>query len=189
MTPLDTTLLKLARTLSDNNIPYMVIGGIANAVWGEPRATLDIDVTIWVDEDETDTVVSILSSSFRSLIVDHISFIQETNVLPLESEDGVRVDLIFGKLPYEQEAISRSVEVAIENVPVRFCTPEDLILHKIISDREKDIDDARGVAIRRMGSLDITYLEPRIRELSDALDRPEIWKFWIEWKKNTSSSL
>lgn len=184
MTPLDTTLVKLARTLSDNNIPYMVIGGMANAVWGEPRATLDIDVTIWVNEDETANVVSILSGLFRSLIDDHISFIRETNVLPLESEDGVRVDLIFGKLPYEQEAIARAVEVAIENVPVRFCTPEDLILHKIISDRERDINDARGVTIRRMSSLDISYLEPRIRELSDALDRPEIWNSWATWKKN-----
>ncbi len=184
MTPLDTTLVELARTLSENNIPYMVIGGIANAVWGEPRATLDIDVTIWVDEDEADNVVSILSDSFRLLIADHISFIRETNVLPLESEDGVRVDLIFGKLSYEREAIARAVEVAIENVPVCFCTPEDLILHKIISDREKDINDARGVAIRRMSSLDINYLEPRIRELSNALDRPEIWTFWTEWKKN-----
>jgi len=24
----------------------MVVGGMANAVWGEPRATLDIDITI-----------------------------------------------------------------------------------------------------------------------------------------------
>ncbi len=184
MTPLDTTLVKLAQTLSDNKIPYMVIGGMANAVWGEPRATLDIDVTIWVDEDATANVVSILSGLFRSLITDHISFVRETNVLPLESEDGVRVDLIFGKLPYEQEAIARAVEVAIENVPVRVCTPEDLILHKIISDRERDINDARGVTIRRMSSLDISYLEPRIRELSDALDRPEIWNLWATWKKN-----
>ena len=162
----------------------MVIGGMANAVWGQPRATLDIDVTIWVDEGETDGVVSALSGTFRPLIADHVSFIRETSVLPLESKDGVRVDLIFGKLPYEQEAIARAVEIAIESVPVRFCTPEDLILHKIISDRERDIDDARGVAVRRMDSLDLTYLEPRIRELSEALDDPGMWRLWTEWKRD-----
>ncbi len=94
----------------------MVIGGMANAVWGEPRATLDIDVTIWFDEKDPDSVVSILRGQFRPLVDDHISFIHDTNVLPLESEDRVRVDLIFGILPYEQEAIDRAVEVAVEGI-------------------------------------------------------------------------
>jgi len=44
MTSLERALIKLAQTLSDNGIPYMIIGGMANAVWGEPRATLDIDL-------------------------------------------------------------------------------------------------------------------------------------------------
>ena len=35
--------MSIADVLSGIGIPYMVIGGMANAVWGEPRATLDID--------------------------------------------------------------------------------------------------------------------------------------------------
>ena len=34
-----------------------------------------------------------------------------------------------------------------------------------------------------MKSLDLNYLEPRIRELSIALERPEIWESWAAWKQ------
>jgi hypothetical protein len=181
---LERALTELARILSANKIPYMIIGGMANAVWGEPRATIDIDATIWLGEKEIDRIAPILASYFRPLVHDPSAFILDTNVLPMESKDRVRVDLIFGRLPYEKEAIERSVEIIIDDVPVRFCTPEDLILHKIISEREKDINDVRGVAIHCTKKLDLEYLDPRIRELSNLMERPEIWEFWNELKKS-----
>jgi hypothetical protein len=46
MTTQEQALVRLAQLLSEHGIPYMVIGGLANAVWGEPRTTLDIDVTV-----------------------------------------------------------------------------------------------------------------------------------------------
>jgi len=185
MTSLEQALIKLAQTLSDNRIPYMIIGGMANAVWGQPRATLDIDVTIWFKEKEINRIVSFFADFCRPLVSDPAGFVQDTSVLPLESKDGVRIDLIFAKLSFEREAISRVVEIKVGGIPICFCSPEDLILYKIISERERDQDDARGVAVRRMKSLDLNYLEPRIRELAIALERPEIWKSWAEWKQKT----
>jgi hypothetical protein len=184
MNSLERALIDLAGILSGSNIPYMIIGGMANAVWGESRSTIDIDATIWLDEEDIDRITPLMSGLFRPLIHDYPRFIHETNVLPLESRDGVRIDLIFGRLPYEYDAIQRAVVIEIDAVPVRFCTPEDLILHKIISDREKDINDARGVAVRRMKSLDLSYLEPRILELSNTIEKPKIWELWQQWKKS-----
>jgi hypothetical protein len=187
MTVLEKALIQLASTLTGSTIPYMIIGGMANAVWGEPRATLDIDATVWVEDGEIENSVSLLSKSFRVLVSDSVNFIYRTRVLPLESDDGVRIDLIFGSLPYERDAINRAVDVTIADCAVRFCTPEDLILHKIVSERERDLADAKGVTIRRINSLDLGYLEPRIRELSDALDRPDIWRYWEDWKQEAKS--
>jgi len=45
VTSQEETLVALARRLDEHQIPYMIIGGLANAVWGEPRATLDIHGT------------------------------------------------------------------------------------------------------------------------------------------------
>jgi hypothetical protein len=186
MSVLEKALVKLARTLSENAIPYMIIGGMANAVWGEPRATLDIDATVWVRDEEIDKTVAWLHKVFRPLVSDPADFIRDTRVLPLESEGGIRIDLIFATLPYERQAIGRAVEIAVEAFPVLFCTPEDLILHKIISKRKRDQADARGVTLRQLKSLDLAYLDPRIRELAEALDRPEMWQSWEQWKEEAA---
>jgi hypothetical protein len=183
MTVLEDTLIKLTRVLERNAVPYMIIGGLANAIWGEPRATVDIDATVWVAEDRFDAIVSILQKKFRSRVPDPVSFLRETHVFPLESEGGVLIDLIFGFLPFEKEAIDRAVGIQVCGISVRFCTPEDLILHKIISERKRDLDDASGVIIRQLKRLDFSYLEPRIRELAEALERPEILDLWKRWKQ------
>lgn len=181
MTVLERALTDLARLLAESGVPYMVIGGMANAVWGEPRATLDIDVTLWVEEAVIPATVDILSCSFRPLVGDPIGFIAETRVLPMESTDGVRIDVIFGMLPFEHEAVQRAVTFAIAGVAVSFCTAEDLVLMKVISERDRDLADARAVVARRLPELDLAYLGPRVAELSAILERPEILARWRAW--------
>jgi hypothetical protein len=61
MNSLERALIDLAGVLSGNNISYMIIGGMANAVWGEPRSTIDIDATIWLDEKDAEHVVTLMS--------------------------------------------------------------------------------------------------------------------------------
>jgi hypothetical protein len=183
----EQTLTELAELLDRLRIPYMVIGGMANAVWGEPRATLDIDATVWVRDADVAAAVAELGAAFRVLVPSPAEFIGRTRVLPLESQAGVRIDVIFGLLPFEEEAIRRAVVVAVAGVPVRFCTAEDLILHKIVSERLQDQADVRGVVRRRLASLDLGYLEPRIGELARLLDRPDIEGSWIAWKREASA--
>ncbi len=70
MTPLERALIALARRLSEIKVSYMLVGGMANAVWGEPRATLDIDVTVWVADEDIDRLVPALAREFTPRI-DH----------------------------------------------------------------------------------------------------------------------
>jgi hypothetical protein len=184
VTAQEGALIGLAGLLDRVDIPYMVIGGMANAVWGEPRATLDVDVTVWVPDSDLADVLEKLSRELRVLVEDPLRFIADTRVLPLETTAGVRIDMIFGLLPFEEEAIRRAVGVSIQGQEVRFCTAEDLILHKVISERSQDLADARGVALRRLETLDLAYLEPRIAELARLLDRPEIEQRWQSWKRD-----
>ena len=183
MTLLEKALIDLSKILFEKHIRYMVIGGMANAVWGNPRATIDVDVTVWVQDKKIEYTTQIFAEEFDVLVPNPIEFIKETRVLPLRTLDGVQLDIIFGSLPYEEEAIHRAVNVSISGTLVRFCTPEDLILHKIISNRNKDVTDACGIVKKRLKNLDLAYLDPRIRELANIIERPEIWKFWTQWKK------
>jgi hypothetical protein len=181
MSAQERALDELVAALEDAGLPYMIVGGQANAVWGQPRATLDIDVTVWA-EGRSDAVATV-ASRFRPLVGDPAAFVRDTRVLPLESRDGVRIDVIFGMLPFEQEAIARARSVRIGRRDVRVCSAEDLVLMKIVSERPRDLDDARGVVVRRLLDLDLDYLEPRVRELAALLDRPEIGRLWEAWKR------
>ncbi|GAF75408.1 unnamed protein product, partial [marine sediment metagenome] len=52
-------LAKLARALDKNNIPYMIIGGQAVLLYGEPRLTRDIDVTLGDDIDILPKIIEV----------------------------------------------------------------------------------------------------------------------------------
>lgn len=41
--------------LESLQIDYAIVGGIANAIWGEPRATIDVDVTVSANEEDPET--------------------------------------------------------------------------------------------------------------------------------------
>jgi predicted nucleotidyltransferase len=181
LTSQETALADLERALTEARLPYMLIGGLANVVSGEPRATLAIDVTVWALEPQVPAAIELLGRDFRILVEQPADFIDRTRVLPLESANGVRIDVIFGLLSFEQNAIARAMTVEMAGTLVKVCTTEDLILMKIVSDRERDLQDVQGIIRRRLGSLDRAYLEPRIRELSQLLERPEIESRWREW--------
>jgi hypothetical protein len=162
-------LANLARVLDGAGIPYMVIGGQAVLVHGEPRLTRDIDVTLGVNSSTFARILALGSSIGLSPSVSDVErFVQRTNVLPLSSEStGIRVDLIFSFTPYEAQAIERAISIPILDIPVRFATAEDLIIHKLVAGRPRDFEDMRGI-LSRQKHLDETYLKhwlPTFREV------------------------
>ncbi|MGA2133897.1 MAG: hypothetical protein ABSH50_16505 [Bryobacteraceae bacterium] len=48
MTDLEGSLAEAADILDRLALAYMLIGGLAVAAWGEPRAILDVDLSVWV---------------------------------------------------------------------------------------------------------------------------------------------
>jgi hypothetical protein len=63
-----------------------------------------------------------------------------------------------------------------KNVPV--VPVEDLIWMKLISERQKDIEDARRLLRRHASSLDREYLEPIVEQLSEAFARADILRIY-----------
>ena len=177
MTALERALGSLARFLEEHRVPYMVIGGIANLVWGEPRATLDVDASVLVEKEAWPELITALRRAFRVIPKHPRSFLQDTHVLPVETEDGVRIDLLWARLPYEHQAIARAATEEIAGQRVRVCRPEDLIIHKIVADRPKDRDDVRAIVRRQHHRLDRASLTRTVRELARALDQPELLTF------------
>jgi len=174
MNALKKTLLIIVRWIESKNIPYMVIGGIANSIYGIPRVTYDIDIKVSFESSrDIQGFIEELREIARIIPKDPDQFIREKNVLPVEVE-GVKVDFVFAELPYEIEAIQRSLLKDIFGVRVKVCTPEDLIIHKAISTRSKDWSDIESIIDMQRHSLDWNYLLTHCKDLSGFLDDPSI---------------
>ena len=177
MNALEQAVGALARALEEHRIPYMLIGGIANLVWGEPRATLDVDATVLVEEPAWPALIQHLRRAFRVLPKRPLEFLRETHVLPVESNAAVRIEVMWSTTPYEHKAIARATLEEVAGQRVRVCRPEDLIIHKIISNRPKDRHDVEAVIRYQGPRLDRRYLTKMVGELSKALDQPELLTF------------
>lgn len=160
--------------LTRAELPYMVIGGLANLVWGEPRTTTDIDITVDVHEFGLTQFSKLVAEIGEPLPENPIAFAERTRVMPVRTHQGVIVDFVLATLPFERDAIERATIHEIESVEIKVCTPEDLILHKIVSTRARDHEDIVGVLKRQGDRLDMVRLDQVIQGFAEDLAEPEI---------------
>jgi predicted nucleotidyltransferase len=179
-----TALLeKIASALDRAGIPYMVIGGQAVLRYGEARLTKDIDLTLGVDVDRLGDVLAVARECGFEVLVDAETFVPKTMVLPCrEPGSGIRLDLLFSHSAYEREAIDRAQPVRLGAAQVRFATVEDLIVHKMIAGRPRDLEDVRGVLLKNPGA-DRGQIEGVLREFGRAMDEPLVERFLEIWKR------
>ena len=146
-TPFSALLVKLAKGLRKAKIPYMVFGGQAVMVYGEPRFTQDIDITLGVELSESERVLTAIDSlGLAPLIDDPVEFLKQTFVLPVVDADStIRIDLVFSLSGFEREAIKRAKQITLNGIRVAFVSAEDLIILKMIAGRVRDLEDVRGV--------------------------------------------
>jgi hypothetical protein len=172
MSAFETLLAKVSTALERNGIPYMVIDGQAVLVHGEPRFTGDIDITLGVDTDEQGKVRRIT----RELSLEPVEgmtedFVKRNALLTVEDPTvKIAVDFIFSFLPYEQQAIQRSMAVAIGSANVRFATAEDTIIHKLFAGRPLDREDVKSI-ISMNTALDKQYLKQWLNEFSGVVGK------------------
>ncbi len=161
-------LARIDAALTERDLSYMIIGGQAVLLYGEPRLTRDIDVTLGSGPDRLKDLLGAVSE--LGLVVlpeDPDEFVEKTMVLPaLDEESGIRVDFIFSYTQYEKEAISRAKHVSIGNRHVAFASVEDLIIHKIFAGRPRDLEDVRSVIVKN-SSIDMEYIQAWLRRFDE----------------------
>ena len=169
-------IAKLAVALNGHGIPFMLIGGQAVLVHGEPRLTQDVDVTLGVDPSRWEDVTAVCEElGLEVLPKDVEEFVRSTFVLPARHiRSGVRLDLIFSTTPYEAQAIARAVLVEVEGVSVPFASAEDLVIHKLFAGRPRDIEDAVGVVQRNGAKMDWDYMSRWVQEFAEIPGREDL---------------
>ncbi len=161
----------LQRRLYAAAIPSIVIGGVAVAVWGEPRVTRDVDLKVRLGRDEAERLLTILAPDYIPLLPDPRAALRQQAMVFVQDTAGVRLDLLLADTPYDVLAIQRGRDIELQpGVTLRVCSPEDLVIYKLISTRLRDHEDAQGI-IRRQGSkLDDNYVLEWLHQFEQALD-------------------
>lgn len=174
----NSLLTRIAKLLSAGNIPYMIIGGQAVLLYGEPRLTKDIDITLGVNVNRLSDIIKIGEMLGLRILVENVSdFVNKTMVLPLYDEvSGLRVDMIFSFTDYENIALNRSVNINIAGTGVKFAALEDVIVHKIFAGRPIDLEDVSNI-IHKNPDYDKKYVLTWLGTLGEGLKEDLIRRF------------
>ena len=164
-------LKKIALQLRKASIPYRVIGGQAVLLSGEPRLTRDIDITLGMGVKGLDKIKkSIKAIGLKILVKKEKEFVKQNMVLPtLDKKSGIRVDFIFSFSPYEKQAIERAKDIKLGRSLVRFASLEDVVIHKVIAGRARDLEDVRSILLKNP-KYNLDYIKKWFREFDQSLD-------------------
>jgi hypothetical protein len=131
--------------LKENEVRYVVIGGIAANLHGVPRLTYDLDILIEATEDNAIRLVKALDEAGLATA----SLIDPVGVLSHEIsifKDYVRVDVQTSTPGIDfARAWANRLTPIIDGQPVELASLEDLIASKLAAGRPIDLEDVRAL--------------------------------------------
>ena len=130
-------------------VPHAFGGAIALAYYAEPRATIDIDLNVFVPSERSDEVVSPLRALGVSIDDAALELIATDGQVRVWWDDTA-VDLFFAYDPFHHAAAkaTRAVPFADREIPI--LSPEHLVVCKVVFNRAKDWVDID--AMRALGA-------------------------------------
>jgi hypothetical protein len=147
----------------------MVIGGQAVLLYGEPRLTGDIDIALGIGVNELNKIKKIVSIIGLKILVKK-EFVERNMVFPtIEEKSGIRVDFIFSFSPYERQAIERGIDIKLGRTLVRFASLEDVVIHKVIAGRARDMEDIKSILLKNP-KYDSGEIIKWLKEFDNSLD-------------------
>jgi hypothetical protein len=125
---------------------WYLFGAQAVLLYGVPRLSADVDVTVWLTPDEPERFAREMSESGFGLRVTDPAFIRRTRVMPfVHDATGMALDVVLAASGLEEAFLSRSLGMAVGSVTIPVLDVNDLVIAKVLAARPKDLDDARNL--------------------------------------------
>ncbi len=174
---LDEKVALLARTLAGKQVPHAFGGALALAYYATPRGTEDIDLNVFVAAAGAGRVLGVLAE----LGIDTGG---EAGLAKVERDGQLRVrwehtpiDLFFSYDALHESCMGRCRTVPFgEGETIQILSAEDLIVFKVIFNRDKDWSDVEEMLYALAGDLDADYGLTWQRRILDAGD-PRLARF------------
>jgi len=180
---LSEKVLLVEEGLRQRRIPHAFGGALALAYYATPRATIDIDVNVFVSVDRAEEVLSLL----EALGAKPLSNKERAQLMRDEQVrvhwDATPVDLFFSYDIFHDSCFERRRRMPFgEGDSIHVLAAEDLLVFKALFDRDKDWRDIPELAYAMAGELDAAYTrewlarivgqrDARYRRLCEVLDR------------------
>lgn len=142
---------EILRRLSEADVEFVVVGGLALGAWGVVRGTKDVDVVVAPDPDNLKRVAEVAVAAGGHVQKDDAllgsppsiaSLLASGEQVAIETDLG-RLDVVQGLegVPSYEELRSRASEAEILGVSVAVCSIEDLREMKRAAGRTRDLAD------------------------------------------------
>jgi hypothetical protein len=154
---------------------WYVFGAQAVVVYGVPRLSADVDVTLALTPDTPERFAQDMQTAGFSLRVNDPDFVQRTRVMPfVHVATGMPLDVVLAGSGLEEEFLDRAVLTDVGGTRVPMIERTDLIIAKILAGRPKDLDDARALWLLHGSEMDAGRIRRTLRLLEEALSQSDL---------------
>ena len=131
------------RSFQQNDVRYMVIGGIACILHGVPRAFFDLDILIEVSRDNAQRLLdALLNAGFDTASLTNVDDLLSNEITIFKDKVRIDVQTSTPGIKFE-EAWARKVNMQYHGQVFYVLSKEDLIASKKAAGRDIDLDDVR----------------------------------------------
>lgn len=156
----------LVHALEASPLTYALGGALANAVWGVPRVTLDIDLNVWCADDELErTFAQLVSMGVEGDVTSSVARARADGVAYMRWR-GIRLDVFVPSVAFYEEALRTRVRIELPDLGTAWVlSAEALCVFKLLFFRPKDLIDIEKILRVRGSALDRSYVRQRIAEM------------------------
>jgi hypothetical protein len=168
--------VRLARAFEDRQTDYAIGGAIALGFWGEPRGTLDVDVTVFLPPDRPSEVVWLLQDVGCDVVATQASSSLREHGYCSVQYGPVRVDVFVPTLPFYDHAKMRRRRVLLGDQQVMVFDAETLAVFKMMFFRPKDLVDVQQMLRIQGSNFDRQWVRDQLLDLFGSRDpRTTCW--------------
>jgi hypothetical protein len=127
------------------NVPHAFGGALALAYYAEPRATIDIDLNVFVPAARFGEVAAPLHALGANTDESSVAYLVQRDGQARAMWDATPIDLFFAYDPFHDAAAAarRTVPFADKSIPI--LGPEHLVVCKCVFNRAKDWVDIDAI--------------------------------------------